>query len=376
MVNIKLLIDAIAMPIGLITTIVIISKNKRNLTNILIGMTAFMGGVLSVLFSLLKEIFYSMDNYSVALLFVKLSFISLFSMSIFVISFTIFFWKAKYTRIPSFSHIFAIIPTIIVVIWLFLDQNSIIFFETPYGINNILNKGLLVFSLVIVIITLVIFSITVGYMSNKAKNFPQLKKLMNIFMIIFVLGFGSTFLSQYLFQYFFHEIFQPFALIMILTLVSLIIVFSITLSQEEKLLWHGCPKLLLINGTETLCANTEDGVPIEIKLLDLGNIIERIQIDTEVLKTGYENCTNTVFMHEDGLVRCLTTHEPIKVLDEFVTREEMELARNMSMMSGNEYCSECLHKIIAYRKENKDKSDSEIKQIFLGVRAEEFFGLA
>ena len=142
-------------------------------------------------------------------------------------------------------------------------------------------------------------------------------------------------------------------------------------------IWHGCPKLKAINHTNnsTLCLNTKDGVPIEVKLLDLGNIIERIQLDAEVLKTGSENCTNTVFSDEDDIVRCLTTHEPIKVLGETVTRQEMELARNMDIMEGNELCAECLHKIIAYRKEHKTKSDSEIKMLFLGVRAEEFFGI-
>ena len=47
----------------------------------------------------------------------------------------------------------------------------------------------------------------------------------------------------------------------------------------------------------------------------------------------------------------------------------------MEIMQGNELCAECLYKIIAYRKEHKEKSIQEIRTIFLGIRSEEFFGL-
>jgi hypothetical protein len=53
----------------------------------------------------------------------------------------------------------------------------------------------------------------------------------------------------------------------------------------------------------------------------------------------------------------------------------MELAKDMDILEGNELCSECLHKIIAYRKEHKDKSDFDIRNLFMGIRAEEFFGV-
>jgi hypothetical protein len=132
---------------------------------------------------------------------------------------------------------------------------------------------------------------------------------------------------------------------------------------------------LLENNSTAICMNAEDG-SCNINVLDLGEIIERIQIDTKILKTGSGNCANTVFSDEKGIVRCLTTHLPIEVLGQKVTREEMELARDMDIMNGNELCAECLHKIIAYRKEHKEKSDSEIKLLFLGIRAEEFFGVS
>jgi len=377
LVNLKLLIDAIAIPFGLIATIVIISRNKRNIANILIGLTAFLGGVASATFSALKEIFYTIDL-DMSLLFCKFSFLSMFSMTIPVLSFSIFFWKAKYKALPGLLHLFAPLPTIFLAIWLFIKKDSIYFIETTYGINNFLSTSIIIYCLVFICLTLIILTLALVYMANSAKSFPQLRHLMNIFTVVFIIGFGSSFFSLFLFQYIFRDIFQPYALFVILTTLSLTIIFSITLSQEEKTIWHGCPKLKANSNSDnsTLCLNTEDGVPIEIKLLDLGNIIERIQLDTEVLKTGSENCTNTVFSDDSDIVRCLTTHEPIKVLGENVTRQEMELARNMDIMEGNELCAECLHKLIAYRKEHKTKTDSEIKMLFLGARAEEFFGIA
>ena len=113
-----------------------------------------------------------------------------------------------------------------------------------------------------------------------------------------------------------------------------------------------------------------------VKVLDLGEIIERIQIDTDILKTGADNCANSIFSNSDDVVCCLTTHYPIKVLNEEVTRDEMELAKAMDILDGKELCSECLHKIIAYRKEHKDKTNAEIKMLFMGIGAEEFFGVA
>ena len=375
MVNVKLIIDAIAIPFGLVASIVIITRNKRNLANILIGLTAFLGGVVSVTFGLLKEIFFPI-NVELAMVFVKLAFLSLFLMTIPVISFSIFFWKAKYKKIPNFLHFFSFLPSIALAIWIFVEKESIQYVETEYGINNFLTEPLIIYSLVVVLIVLTMLIIELRFMAKNAKSFPQLRRRMNLFTVGFCIGFGGSFLSLYLFQYIFQDVIQPYSLFVIFSTISLTLAFSITLSEEEVSLWHGCPKLLENNGCSTLCINTKDGIPIEIKLLDIGNIIERIQIDTEILKTGLDNCTNTVFCEEDNIVRCLTTHEPIKVLDEYVTRDEMELARQMELMNGHDNCSSCLHKLIAYRKEHKNKTDSEIKMLFLGVRAEEFFGVS
>ena len=104
-------------------------------------------------------------------------------------------------------------------------------------------------------------------------------------------------------------------------------------------------------------------------------MIEQIQIDKNILGTDQRNCMNAVFCEEDKIVRCLTTHKPIEIFGEIVTQKEMELSREMLTNLEEEFCAECLHKIIAYRKEHKDLSEQEIKQIFLGLRAEDFFGL-
>ncbi len=375
MVNIKLIIDGIAIPFGIIASVVIISRNKRNIANILIGLIAFLGGVVSVTFGLLKEIFFPF-NVDLAMIFVKLAFLSMFLMTIPALSFSIFFWKAKYKKIPNFLHVFSFIPSIVLTICLFLKPDCIQFIETDYGINNLMAEPLMIYSLIIIFSTLILLVIELQFMASNAKSLPQLKRRMNLFTTGFAVGFGGSFLSLFLFQNLIPNMVQPYALFTIFTTISLTLAISTTLSEEEVTLWHGCPKLLLNNGSSPMCINTDDGLPIDVKLLDIGNIIERIQIDTEVLKTGSENCTNTVFSDEDGVVRCLTTHKPIKVLEEQVTRNEMELARQMDVMNGKELCSECLHKIIGYRKENKNKTDSEIKMLFLGIRAEEFFGVS
>ena len=375
MVNIKLIIDAIAIPFGLIASIVIISRNKRNIANILIGLTAFLGGFVSVVFGLLKEIYFPI-NMDLTMIFVKLAFISLFSMSIPANSFSIFFWKARYKKIPNFLHSLTALPTIALSIWIFVDKDSIQYVSTEYGLNNFLTEPLIIYSLIIVFLTLILLVIELQFMAKNSKSFPHLKRRMHLFTAGFGIGFGGSFLSLFLFQYIFPDVIQPYSLFVIFSTISLTLAFSITLSEEEVSLWHGCPKLLENNGFGTMCANTKDGVPIDVKLLDIGNIIERIQIDAEVLKTGLDNCTNTVFCESDNIVRCLTTHEPILVLGEAVSREEMELARQMDVMDGNELCSSCLHKIIAYKKEHKEKTNAEIKLLFLGVRAEEFFGVS
>ncbi|MCK5184977.1 MAG: hypothetical protein KAQ95_11775, partial [Candidatus Heimdallarchaeota archaeon] len=110
MFSVKLIIDAIAIPLGLIATIVIIFKNKRNVANILFGMITFCGGVLAVIFSLLKEYYYLLGNNVAAIWFEKLMMFSLFLMTIPALSFSIFFWRAKYKSIPRYLHSFVFLP--------------------------------------------------------------------------------------------------------------------------------------------------------------------------------------------------------------------------------------------------------------------------
>ena len=380
MENVKLIIDAIALPFSIIVTIAIIKRNLRNITNFLIGLTTFTGGVVSLVFALLKEIYYEI-NLDLSLIFAKLTVLTMFFMIIPVMSFTIFFWKVKYPKLPNFLHGISILLAIAFAIWLFIVPDSITLVDTDFGINNFLTyRSLIVYSVVVLIIVFTLFLITLRYMAKNAYNFPQLKRRMNYFTVIFVGGFGSSFLSLFVFQYIFQDIMQPFGFFVLLTAILLTLSVSGTLIRQESKLWHGCPKLVNGNGNGNgngkLCFNTDDGVPIEVKLLDIGNIIERIQVDIDVLKTGEENCCNIVFSDEKGLVHCLTTHKIIEILGESVTRIEMDLAKEMEILEGRELCSDCIYKIIAYRKEHKSKSDSEIRNIFLGIKAEEFFGLS
>ncbi|MBN1330844.1 MAG: hypothetical protein JXA54_15330 [Candidatus Heimdallarchaeota archaeon] len=380
MLNIKLIIDALALPFGCITTIVIISKNKRNIANILIGLIAYLGGVQTVMFSLLKE-FYFDFNINIATFFAKMIYVSIYLMTIPALSFSLFFWRAKYRTLPRFLHIFSFIPALSLTLWMFLESNvvyliKIFYWDEVYGINNYVKLPFTIYSSIVLLLVLILMITELRIMARRAEYFPTLKRQMNIFTAGFGIGFGGAYLCIFIFQTIFVNTFQPSALFVILVSLGLTLSFSKTLSREKTKLWHGCPKLITEKDGTICCVNTNDGLPVNVKLLDLGAIIERIQIDTEVLKTGQENCTNIVFSNGKGIVCCLTTHNPIKVLNEEVTQDEMELAREMEVMQGNELCSECLHKIIAYRKENKEKSNEEIAIFFLGIRAEEFFGLA
>ncbi|HUT79748.1 MAG TPA: hypothetical protein VMZ29_00990 [Candidatus Bathyarchaeia archaeon] len=379
MLNIKLIIDALAIPFGCITTIIIISKNKRNIANILMSLIAYLGGVQTVMFSLLKEYFFQFDT-SIATIFAKMVYLSMYMMTIPALSFSLFFWRAKYRSLPRFFHIFTFIPALSLALWLFLEPEvvhleEVIYWNKFYGINNYVKLPFTIFSSIILFLVLILVIIELRIMAKRAVYFPSLKRQMNIFAAGFGIGFGGAFLCIFVFQTIFKDTFQPSALFVIITSLGLSLSFSKTLSRERTKLWHGCPKQIMEKDGTICCVNTDDGLPANIKVLDLGAIIERIQIDTEILKTGYDNCANVVFSNEKGIICCLTTHKPIKVLDEEVTREEMELAREMELMQGNELCSECLYKIIAYRKEHKEKSNDEITIFFLGIRAEELFGL-
>lgn len=380
MVSIKLIIDAIAIPFGLIATIVIISKNKRNITNILFGLITFCGGVLAVIFSLLKESYYLLGNNQTAIWFDKLMVFSLFLMTIPALSFSIFFWRAKYKSIPRYLHSFVFIPAFSLSLWLFLDKDILELVPTKsnYGVNTQFKLAFTIVSVLTMILIFLLLVIEMRMMAKGASSFPDLRRRMNLFTYIFAIGFGGALISIYLFQFIpgFQDALQPSTLFIILAATLFSLAFTAALSHSETKLWHGCPKLLIENGGDTYCLNSEEGDVKSVKVLDLGAIIERIQIDTDILKTGADNCANSIFSNSDDVVCCLTTHNPIKVLNEEVARDEMELAKAMDILDGKELCSECLHKIIAYRKEHKDKTNAEIKMLFLGMGAEEFFGVA
>jgi hypothetical protein len=378
LVSVKLIIDAIAIPLGTIATIIIISKNKRNLANILFGLITFCGGVLAVIFSLLKEYFYFSGKIYPAILFTKFMLFSFFLMTIPALSFSIFFWRANYKTIPRYLHFLAPVPAFALSLWLFLDEEIIELVGTSYSVNMQLKLVFTIISVLSMFLIFLLLIIEMRLMAKRATSFPDLQRRMNLFLVVFTIGFGGAFVFIYLFQFIpgFQYALQPSTIFIIFAAIFFSLAFTAALSHGKKKLWHGCPKLLIENGGDTFCLNSEEGDAKPVKVLDLGVIIERIQIDTDILKTGADNCANTVFSNSEDIVCCLTTHYPIRVLNEEVSRDEMELARTVDIMNGKELCPECLHKIIAYRKAHKDKSDAEIKMVFIGIRAEEFFGLA
>jgi hypothetical protein len=372
--NFKIIINAIAIPLSSIATILIISKNRRNIANILIGITAFLGGVLATTFGLLKEIYYPI-NEELAIIFAKLVYLSIISMTIPTLSFSIFFWRAKYPKIPRFLHAFVAIPAISLTIWLFLDSNVVELAQTDLGVNNIVKYNFSFTTGAVMFLIFMLFLVELLIMTHRARSIPALRRRMMIIAIGFGAGLVLAFISIFVFQQIYTNLTQPTATFVIFTSVCVLLALSRSISRSETLIWHGCPKLHLENHTSATCMNSEEGAS-SVNLIDIGAIIERIQIDTKIMKTGPQNCANAVFADEKSVVRCLTTHLPIKILDQQVSRKEMELAREMDIMNGKELCSECVHKIIAYRKEHKDKSDIEIKTFFLGIRAEEFFGVS
>ncbi|NHJ48193.1 MAG: hypothetical protein FK733_10440 [Asgard group archaeon] len=373
MPNVNLIFNAIAIPLSSIATILIISKNRRNITNILLGLAAFLGGVLTPTFELLKELYFS-SNINLAIFFAKMTYLSILIMTIPTLSFSIFFWRAKYKKIPRFLHFLVGIPAFGLGIWLFLDNDVVELTEINLGINNVVELPFAFTAGAIMFLVFVIFVLELFIMTRRAKSFPQLRRRMIVITVGFGVGLFLAFLSIFIFQPLFTETLQPTSIFIIVTAVTVLSALSGSLSKGKMQVWHGCPKLHRENNCTAICMNAEEGT-CSVNVLDLGEIIERVQLDTNILKTGPGNCANTIFSDEKGIVRCLTTHLPIKVLDQEVTREEIELARDMDIMNGNELCADCLHKIIAYRKEHTDKSDSEIKLLFLGIRAEEFFGI-
>jgi hypothetical protein len=367
-------IDIIAATCGFVASITIFLRNPRNTANILVGLLAISGGFFAPLFGTLREFFFPRNEY-LGFLFGKFSLIALIAMTIPALCFSFFFWKGKNPKIPNLIYFFAVIPASILIFWLLLDSEAYSLVETPYGLNNHMSFRFSIVSLSCLLPIFLIFLIELTYMAVKARSFPSLYKRMVWVVVGFSVGVGGGMASIIIIQFWFKNIFQPAGIFIILSAISLAITMSRTFSIKKEKLWHGCPKLLKQTDGMCFCLNVEEGAPKEVKVLDLGNIIEHIQIDIDVLKTGEKNCANIVFVNDDQIVCCLTTHEPVKILGEIVTRKEMELAKALDIMEGNELCAECLHKIIAYRKEHKDQSDSEIRAYFLGVRAEEFFGV-
>jgi hypothetical protein len=367
-----LIIEAITIPFGLITAIIVIHRNPRNIANILIGITALLAGVISELFAVLMHLFYT-SNLALAITFGKLSLLSIFWMTIPTISFSLFFWKVKLQGINKYMHIFSVIPSVLLSIWLFVEKNSIGISQISFGLKIVVQPAFGITAIVLMLMVFIVFVMELLIMTKQTEYFPELHNRMLIFTIGFSIGIIGSFISLILVDYIFTEAIPIASFFVIFTSLCTTLAFALTISESDTKIWHGCPKLMRINGSYC-CLNSDTVDPQEVKLIDLGNIIERIQIDKDVLKTEANNCTNTVFSNENGIVCCLTNHKPIKIIGEKVTQEEMELAKEMELLDQQEPCSECLHKIIAYRKEHKTKSILEIKQQFQGIRAEDFFG--
>jgi len=381
MQNINVILDSIAIPFSAITTILIISKNKQNVVNILMGLTTFLGGVATVVFSLLKELVFLQDPL-LAVYFAKMTYFCIYLMIIPLLSFSIFFWRSQKKNIPRFTHFLVLLPVIGLSLWLFLQPDVIqlkaIYYGTEFfSVFNFVKLPFTITSSSVMFLVVVLLIVELQLIARRTHDFPSLRRRMHVLTIGFAIGLVGGISSIFLSQLIMSEIkYQPAVIFVILSATVISLILLKTISRERRKLWHGCPKLVTEKDGTTLCTNTLDGLPKEVKLLDLGDIIEKIQIEVDILKTGANNCANVLFSDEHDNVCCLTTHQYIEVLGEVVRYEEMELAQNMEIMDNNKLCSECLHKIIAYRKKHKEKSDAEIRTLFLGVRAEEFFGLA
>ncbi|MBD3191798.1 MAG: hypothetical protein GF308_14220 [Candidatus Heimdallarchaeota archaeon] len=371
----KLIVLIITIPCGFLASLTIYNRNRKNLTNILIAIIVFIGAVLGSLFSLLKQAIYPYNPF-VSKIFAILLNTSFISIAIPSSIFSIHFWKLKNKSIPQFIYFLTPIPVIILTGWIIINPQVIELVVHSYNtIDTLFSPVYSITTGIYLFVTFSVFLAELGYIAHSSKSYPRLRRRMIIFTIFLSIGLYGAIFSMLFFSFFVRDYPQPTALFVIFSAICITFISVKTISVQQFTLWHSCPKLLIEKDGTAFCLNV-DRAPREITVVDLGGIIEEIQIDKNVLKTERNNCSNIVFSNDEGIVCCLTTHEPIKVLDEVVKEDEMELARTMEIMQDKGLCAECLHKIIAYRKEHKEMTDSEIRKIFLGLRAEDFFGVA
>lgn len=375
MVDPKLIILIITIPCGFFASLAIYNRNRKNLTNILVALIVFIGAVLGSLFSLLKQAIYPY-NPAIAKIFAILLHTSFISMGIPSSIFSIHFMELKNKSVPKFLYFLTPIPVVILIGWIIIDPQVMeLVVHSPNTIDSVFSPIYSIITGGYLFVTFSILLAELGYIAYSSKSYPRLRRRMIIFTIVLSIGLYGAIFSMLFFSLFVKKWPQPTALFVIFSTIGITIISVKTFSLQQFTLWHGCPKLLIEKDGTAFCLNTE-GAPREVTVVDLGGIIEEIQIDKNVLKTDRNNCSNIVFSNKQGIVCCLTTHEPIKVLGEVVTKDEMELARTMEIMQEKGLCADCLHKIIAYRKEHKEMTDSEIRTFFLGIRAEDFFGVA
>ncbi|MBD3191266.1 MAG: hypothetical protein GF308_11510 [Candidatus Heimdallarchaeota archaeon] len=374
MVYLKLILNLLALPIGLTATILIISRNTKNIPNILIGIVVFLGGFLSMVFATIKQVIF-VSKPSVAYTFGLLSHLSFIWMGVPAIIFSIYFWRNQYPHLAKYLYFFSPVPSFFLTGWLILYPDTLMLIEKPLGVDNILSVPYCITSSILSLVVFFPMIFELGYMARKAKGLPTLRTRMQLFTLGYSIGIIGGLISIMLFPFFGKMIELASIFIIISTIFLSLAFFNIT-SPKKVSLWHVCPKLLTEKDGTTYCLNTKDGTPRKVFVIKIGKIVEQMQIDKNLLETDEWNCLNTVYSDEQGIIHCLTSHKPIKVLGEKVREEEMDLTKEMLVGLDKEACTQCLHKIIAYRKQHKNLTKQEIKEKFLGISLEEFFGLA
>lgn len=375
MVKLLLIFNALTIPTGLVATTAIFYKNVKNIPNILIGLVIFFGAVIGSSLELVIQLIYS-TNPSLALLFAKISHFSFIMIITPFLIFHILYQKTKHEFISNVFYVVPVLPTLFLTVWLFAFPGTLTLVERTYGIALSLTDPYRIVAAIFLLVVLIVFILEFSYMAYEAKEFPLLTRLMGVFIFGFTLGVGGKIFSVFFFPLIFEGLPDPSTLFVFLGTVIITVALTITISPSTTVIWHGCPKLYIDKSGQAYCMNTSDsGVPREIQLFDIGDMIEKVQIDLSHLKTDKNYCSNLIFAKDDGIVRCVASHQPIEVLGEVVTKEEMTFTRETLMSLETEFCADCLHKVIVYLREHEELTETELKDSLSSCTAEDFFGM-
>ncbi|MBD3190526.1 MAG: hypothetical protein GF308_07770 [Candidatus Heimdallarchaeota archaeon] len=370
-----MIFHALTIPTGIIATIAIFYKNVKNIPNILIGLVIFFGAVIGSSLELVIQLIYSTSP-SLALLFAKISHFAFIIIITPFLVFHILYQKTKHESLSNWFYIIPVLPTLFLTVWLFAFPETLTLVEQPYGIVISLTDPYRIVAAIVLLVVLIIFILEFSYMAYEVKEFPLLTRLMGVFIFGFTLGVGGKIFSVFFFPLIFEGLPEPSALFVFFGTIIITVALSITISPSTTVIWHGCPKLYIDKSGQAYCMNAGiNGVPREIQLFDIGNMIEKVQIDLSHLKTDKNYCSNLIFAKDDGIVRCVATHQPIEVLGEGVTKEEMKFTREMLTSLETEFCADCLHKVIVYLRKHEELTENELKDSLSGCTAEDFFGI-